>query len=328
MKTNTILGFVGAILIALLAINFAVASTSDISAIDLMEVAVNDVVLDSGTTELAAYPGETVPIVIKFTANEDLRDLKVKVEAEGYATNVDTSTSRFDVINGSTYIKRLSLTLPAVDDMDEDPEGFILHVEISNRDSTEEQDYSIVLQKESYDIDFLAIDAPSSASAGDIIALDVIVKNTGGRDADDTFVTASIPELGISKRVYFGDIFAEDNYDDNGDEDTDNEDAKERRLYLVIPADAKSDDYTIQVRASNHDSVATAQKTIAVTGLTVANATATDVTASDDKKVPTSIIVLTVILAIIFVVLLVVLIVLLTKKPEDRNEDFGETSYY
>jgi hypothetical protein len=110
--------------------------------------------------------------------------------------------------------------------------------------------------------------------------------------------------------------------------DDDNEDARERRLYLVIPADAKTGEYEIQVRASNYDATATAKKVISITGLAVANASATDVTSNDDGGIPTSIVVLTVILAIIFVVLLVVLIVLLTKKPAERIEDFGETSYY
>jgi hypothetical protein len=328
MKTKAILGFIGAIVIALLAINFAVASESTDLAVSDLSVTVNDVDLVYGVTELAAYPGETVPIVVKFAADDDLRDLKVKVEAEGYKEDVDASTLRFDVVNGSTYIKRLSLTLPIVEDMEYDPEGFTLHVEISDKDDTYEQDYTIVLQRDSYALDFLQVDAPLRASAGEIIALDVVIKNIGGRDAEDTFVTATIPELGISKRAYFGDVYSDDNYDENGDEDDDNEDARERRLYLVIPADAETGEYEIQVRASNYDATATAKKVISITGLAVANASATDVTSNDDGGIPTSIVVLTVILAIIFVVLLVVLIVLLTKKPAERIEDFGETSYY
>ncbi len=327
MKTKAILGFIGAIVIALLAMNFVVASESTDLAVSAFAVTVNDVDLVSGVTELAAYPGETVPVVVKFRADADLRDLKVKVEAEGFKEDVDTSTVRFDVVNGTTYIKRLSLTLPNVEDMEYNPEGFTLHVKISDKDDTYEEDYVISLQRDSYALAFLQVDAPSSASAGEIIAIDVVVKNIGGRDAEDTFVTATIPELGVSKRVYFSDIYSEDDYDDMGDEDDDNEDARERRVYLAIPADVESGDYEIQVRASNSDASATARRVISITGLTVANASATDLT-SDDEGIPTSIIVLTVILAIIFVVLLVVLIVLLTKKPAERVEDFGETSYY
>lgn len=328
MNTKAILGFIGAIVIALLAVNFAVASESTDLAVSGLSVTANDVDLEYGVTELAAYPGETIPVVVKFTADDDLRDLKVEVEAEGYKEDVDAETVRFDVVDGSTYIKRLSLTLPNTEDMDDDPESFTLHVKISDKEDTYEQDYTIVLQKDSYALGFLQVDAPYSASAGEVIALDVVVKNIGGRDSEDTFVTASIPELGISKKAYFGDVYANDNYDEDGDEDDDNEDARERRLYLVIPADAKSGDYEIQVKASNYDATVTAKKVISITGLAVANASATSVTSKEDAGVPTSIIVLTVILAIIFVVLLVVLIVLLTKKPAERTEDYGETSYY
>jgi hypothetical protein len=328
MNTKALFGFIGAIVIALLAISFVVASESTDLPVSGLAVTVNDVDLEYGVTDLAAAPGETVPVAVRFTSDADLRDLKVKVEAEGYKENVDASTVRFDTVNGSTYIKRLTLTFPNVQDMEYSPEGFTLHVEISDKENTYEQDYTIVLQKDSYALGFLQVDAPLRASAGEIIALDVVVKNIGGRDAQDTFVIATIPELGISKRVYFGDIYAIDNYDDTGDKDTHNEDARNGRVYLTIPADAKTGEYEIQVKASNYDAVSTVKKVISITGLTVANGTAKDLAAKDDAGIPTSIIVLTVILAIIFVVLLVVLIVLLTKKPAERIEDFGETSYY
>ena len=330
MKSKTLIGFVAIILVALLAVSFAMASTADSSSISGVEVSVNDVELESGVTQLSAMPGETVPVTVRFTADADLRDLKVQVEAEGYKEDVDASTARFDVVNGSTYIKKLSLTLPTVEDMESDPEGFDLHVSIANRNTEEEVDYVISLERDSYDVKFLQVDAPSTASAGEIIAIDVVIKNIGGRDAEDTFVTASIPELNLYKRVYFGDIFADDNYDDNADRDTDNEDARQGRLYLVIPSDVKTGEYGLEVKASNYDSVETSKKVIGITGKAVVNATnATAVQpANGNSKVPTSVIVLTVVLAIIFVVLLVVLIVLLTKKPSEKIEDFGETSYY
>ena len=50
--------------------------------------------------------------------------------------------------------------------------------------------------------------------------------------------------------------------------------------------------------------------------------------AESDEGISNSVIVLTVVLVIIFVVLLIVLVILLTRRPEEKSEDFGETSYY
>jgi hypothetical protein len=98
---------------------------------------------------------------------------------------------------------------------------------------------------------------------------------------------------------------------------------------LVIPADAKSGDYTLEVKASNYDSSSTVNKVISITGLAVQNDNSSVInTNQNGSKIPTSIIILTVVLVIVFVVLLVVLIILLTKKPTEKTEDFGETSYY
>lgn len=317
MKTKQIFGFVVAAMIALFAVNFALASTSDTSGLVINSIEANDVVLTSG--QLSVSPGDTIPVVVRFTASENLSDLKVKLEAG----DADASTSKFDVVSGSTYIRRLSLTIPNVEDMDGSADRFTLHVKIYNNDVAEEMDGYVQLEREAHAFQFLQADAPMRASAGEIIAIDVVLENIGARDADNAFVTVSIPELAVSKKAYFGDLVANDNTDSN-----DNEDARERRIYLVIPSDAKSGDYTIDVKASNYDASSSVRKVISITGLATANnATAIAATANDKEGIPTSIIVLTVVLVIIFVVLLIVLIVLLTKKPSERIEDFSE-SYY
>jgi hypothetical protein len=321
MKTKSILGFVVAVMIALFAVNSVMAGYLDVS---FNDVKVNDVQMYSGWNTLAGSPGETIPVVVQFTSYEDVQDVKLSVWIDGYKSEVSASTSRFDVKNGSTYIKRLSLTLPSVEDMEGLTEGLTLYVRLADRSDETEMSYDMNMERDNYALEFLSVDAPSQASAGEIIALDVVLKNTGSRNADDTFVTAAIPELGVAKKAYFGDLVAQDNTDSN-----DNEDARERRVYLVVPSDTKSGDYMIEVKASNYDSAATVKKVISITGLATAanNSTAVNVTGDKDAGIPTSIIVLTVVLVIIFVVLLVVLIVLLTKKPTERSEDFGE-SYY
>jgi len=320
MEAKKTLGFVVAILAVLLAVNFVAAG--DLS-VRIDEVSVNDVSGNSSVLSLAGYPGETVPVVVRFTALDNLDDLKLKVWIDGYKSDISASTERFDVVNGTTYVKRIALTLPDVEDLDNLDEELTLHVRIADSNDEVEESYSITMQRESYALEVLSVEAPSKASAGEIIGLDVVVQNIGTKKAKNVYVTAAIPELGVSRRVYFSDLYAEDDSGDNED------DARERRIYLAIPSDAKTGNYELQVKASTYDATtAPVKKVISVTGLSVANVTETTTLETKKEGIPTSIVVLTIVLAIIFVVLLVVLIVLLTKKPAEKIEDFGETSYY
>jgi preprotein translocase subunit SecG len=323
MKTNKILGSFVAILVALFAINLAVAGTLNVT---IQDTSLNDIELGtSSTTVVAGYPSETIPVVVKFLANSDLQDAKLKVWIDGYKNDISASTARFNLVQGSTYIKRLSLTLPNVNDMDNLDEGLTVYVRIADKNNEVESSYKINMQRESYSHEVLAVEAPSKAAAGEVIALDVVLKNIGTYELEDSFVTATIPELGVQRRVYFGDLSSQDNCSNN----CDSEDARERRIFMVIPTDVKSGDYTLEVKASNYDSSATVKKVISITGTASKDDTNNEDTNKDkDSKIPTSILVLTVVLVVVFVVLLVVLIVLLTKKPSEKSEDFGETSYY
>jgi len=324
MKTNKLMISLVAILVAIFAISYAMAGTLPVT---VNQVTVNDVELSGSSTVLAGMPSETIPVVVEFTANADVQDLKLKVWIDGYKNEISTSTPRFNVVAGSTYVKRMSITLPNVNDMDSITEGLTLYVRASDKNDEVEESYPIEMQRESYEHSVLFVDAPSRAAAGEVIALDVVLKNTGTYELQDSFVTVTIPELGVQRSAYFGDLSPQDNCTD----DCNNKDAVERRIYVVIPSDAKSGDYTIEVKASNYDSSETVKDVISITGL------ATDSkddkgnvidTGKKDGSIPTSIIILTVVLVIVFVVLLIVLIVLLTKKPSEKTEDFGETSYY
>ena len=320
MKTNKTLISLVAIFFAIFALSFAMAGTLPVT---FNQVSVNDVELTSSNV-LAGMPSETVPVIVEFTANADVQDMKLKVWIDGYKNDISASTARFNVVNGSTYIKRLSLTLPSVEDMDDLNEGLTFYVRASDKDNEQEKSYTLKMQRESYEHSVLSVEAPNKAAAGETIALDVVLKNIGTYTLDDSFVTATITELGVQRKVYFGDLAAQDNCTNNCDA----QDARERRIYLVIPSDAKSGDYTLDVKASNYDSSSTVRKVITITGLAADDDNNAIDTSKKDSKVPTSIIILTVVLVIVFIVLLVVLIILLTKKPSEKTEDFGETSYY
>jgi len=322
MKTKRTLCFFVAVLVALFAISLVAAELS---------VTVSDVQID-GTSVLdvdsiAASPGDTISVKVKFTSLEDLNDVKLSVYIDGYKSDVYASTPRFNVLANKTYTKTLSIKLPSALDMDDVDETLTLTVRIADKNDDKETTREITLQKESYEFDVLSVDAPLEAFAGDIIALDVVLTNEGTDTLENSFVTAVIPELGVQKKAYFGDIYATDNYDDYDS----NEDARERRIYLTIPSDAVTGIYQIEVSASNYDASKTVKKSIAITGSAVEDDNTVITTATDNNEttgIPNSIVILTIVLVVIFVVLLVVLIILLTRKPSEKINDFGETSYY
>tara|TARA_Y100000310_G_scaffold72424_1_gene68457 strand:+ start:5173 stop:6135 length:963 start_codon:yes stop_codon:yes gene_type:complete len=320
MKNKAILVSIVALFAIVLTLSAVIASDVDIT---IEDVEVNDISVISSTA--AGFVSENVPVEVEFTANEDLEDVRVKVYIEGYRDEVSDSTSRFRVVNGSTYLKRFSLDLPSSFDLDDDPEDLTILVRISakGKDSFEEI-YNVRMQRESYTLSILSIEADDKVSAGSVLALDVVVKNFGSDRLDDTYVRASIPELGISKRIYFGDIESETDEDYDQIRDTIN-----KRIYLTIPTNSISGVYNVEVEAYNFDSIVTASKKVIISGVNSDSIDDVDVVDSDDNDSDSNnaVLILTVILAIIFVVLLVVLIVLLTKKPAEI-EEFGETSYY
>jgi len=325
MKNKAILVSIIALFAIVLTLNAVIASEVDV---DIMDIVVNDVSLmpADGSTTAAGFVSDIVPVEVEFRSNEILDDVRVKVYIEGYKNEISESTYRFNTFDGSTYLKRFSLELPSSMDLDFDGEFLTLLVRISAKGHESiEEEYSIRMQRETYTLSFLSIDADEKVAAGSVLALDIVIKNNGNDRLDDTYVKASIPELGISQRVYFGDI--------ESDVDVDYDyirDSLNKRVYLAIPADAVSGIYNIEIEAYNYDTIVTANKKVMIDGVAAAedNGDVEDVSPADETTgANNTVLILTVILAIIFVVLLIVLIVLLAKKPAE-TEEFGETSYY
>ena len=339
MKNKAILVSIIALFAIVLTLNAVMAASDVLSDIDYLsdvQVTVNDIVVGSS---VAGFVSDNVPVEIQFTANfsglledttddgikESLGDAKVKVYIEGYKSEISDTTSRFHIVDGSTYLKRLSLELPSSLDLDESIEDLKLIVRISAKgEISYEKEYPITMQRDTYGLSVLSIDTEDKVAAGSVLALDIVIKNLGSDRLDDTYVKASIPELGISKRVYFGDISSieDGTYDEIRD-------SLNKRVYLAIPADAISGIYNVEVEAYNYDAIVTASKRVIVSGIDASaeGEDVQDVDNADDAESNNAVLILTVILAIIFVVLLVVLIVLLTKRPAEV-EEFGETSYY
>ncbi len=218
-----------------------------------------EVEVDGVNAEYASVvAGETVPIVIWFTAGYDDTQVTVKAEIEGDKIDVDTETAPFDVEAGKTYRKVLSLKVPY--ELQDDPsEDVTLNIEIDGRGYSFSESYTLRVQRPSYNVGFMSIGVSSLVEAGEIFPVEVVLKNTGYNDLDDLYVTVEISALDVQKTAYFGDLVAIENETDDDEEDT-----VSGRLYLQVPYDAKTGVYTLETTVENGDLTLTKVNQISV----------------------------------------------------------------
>ena len=249
---------------AVMTIGSVMASTGSLG-VSISEVSVNGVDLSGGSSAtIAGFAGETIPIQVLFTSSENQSDAKVKAWIAGYRDNIEDASRRIYLIDGSSYLETLSLRLPS----DINPaEEYTLYVRIESKTDYKEENFNLRIQRESYNLAILDIEADKTVSAGSNLALDVVLKNTGFEELSDVFVIISIPELGIQKKVYFEDLTPTDCTDDNCDK----RDSEIRRANIRIPSDASNGVYELRVEAYNSDSRAVKTMNIAVTGTNSGN---------------------------------------------------------
>lgn len=271
-----------AILVSLIAIFAVLALTSFVQAADLVRSGYGDFRVSIKGVEFVgqfgdtveADAGETIPIRVVFVAGTNASDVKVRASISGYRDDLIESTGRFDIIEGTTYSKLLSLKVPT----DVDPaEDFTLEIEVISKKDSFEAEFPLVIQRESYNVEVLSVETDRQVAAGSTLAVTVVLKNRGSHRLDDTFVVAKIPALDVERRVYFSDLSPVDDCED----DCDKEDAAERTLYLSIPSDAQAGVYSLEVEASNPDASETVTKSISVVGSGQSSDVLTTVTTKD-----------------------------------------------
>jgi len=249
--------------ITLFAIVFGLSTVvaSELAVCDLT-VKVNDIKVSSPGVTAAGEVSNTVPVEVRFTACEDATDVRIKVYIEGYKDEISDETSRFLIVNGSTYIKRFSLQLPSSMDLDDLTEELSLLVRISakSKDSFEES-YAINMQRELYGLNILSVDTSQEVTAGTTIPFDIVLENNGNERLDNVYVKVSIPDLGIVKKVFVGDMSpnSEDNYDNIVD-------SEDKRIYISIPRNAVPGIYNVEIEAYNYDASTKVTAKIIVSG--------------------------------------------------------------
>ncbi len=265
MKNKAIFGFI--VLFAMvLTLNLVAASDTCTDWICIDSVEVNDMVADvSGTTAttIKGDPSEVVPVRVYYSALKNVEDVRVRIYLEGYKDEIYETSSRFRIADGSQDFERFSVRLPSTFDLDDLDENLNLRVRITSKDEGDdaEAEYTITMQRDLYSLNVLSIDSPISVVAGDTVAFDVVIENNGYDELENVYVKASIPELGIDRKVYFGDISPQDECEDD---DCNKIDTVGRRVYLTIPRNTISGEYEVEVEAYNYDTSVVATKRIVV----------------------------------------------------------------
>lgn len=231
---------------------------STVSAAELTDnvlVEVNDVAVAryNGTAvtaldELSVVAGETVTVKLYVTASivePRTSDVKIEAEIEGDKESVDARTASFDMEDGKTYVKTLTLKVPSELE-DELSNDFSLSLKIWNSNyKSEFGNIFLRVQKPSYDVEVKSVTTSNSIEAGKSFPVDIVLKNVGYNDLEDVYVSVKIAGLDVEKTAYFGDLVAIET-----DED---EDTASGRLYLDIPYDVESGLYTLEVKIESED---------------------------------------------------------------------------
>jgi hypothetical protein len=263
-------------LLALCAIAFVMTTVnaSDVIDIDNIIVKFNDMYLDpTGVTATGESVSSVVPVDVEFTALGDYKDVKVKVYIEGYKDEISESTDRFYILDGTMYKKSFKIELPSSTDLDDRVEDLTLIVRISAKSAMDEDgneisgtigsgeaEYKIRLQRNLYSLDVLAIDVQDAVVTWNVVAVDVVLENNGYDRLDNVFVKASMPDLGVSRNVFIGDMAAvdENNYDDIVN-------SISKRIYLNLPRNTAPGTYNLVIEASNNDVSVSKQQKVEIT---------------------------------------------------------------
>ncbi len=212
--------------------------------VTIEEVYINDRLVSDGEVRGGINRGEDIDIEVRLLATSDDSNIVVKAEVDGLERNTRTrsqedETEVFDVDAGKTYIKRLRVNVPRDSDIDE----YDLRITVTNRrDDRVEEDISLSLDTPRHDVSVedVVVNPSGVVQAGRALLTTVRVENRGEDDEEDVKVTVSIPELGVSTSDYLDELNADDE-----------EDSEE--LYLRIPENAKSGEYTLRVAVSYND---------------------------------------------------------------------------
>lgn len=252
---------------------FLVAGASAANIVTVNDVTVDDVSAIGNTASVVA--GEKVEIEFYFTAAENDTDVTVEATLEGKKAKAYASTGVFDVEAGKTYKKTLVLTVP-FELKDEISSDITLEVEFDGKEYKTDVEYTVRVQRPSYNAEVKSVTTPSTITAGDTFPVEIVLKNMGYNDLDDVYVTARISELNLVQGPkWFGDLVTLEDCEDDCDKD----DTVMGKLYLNAPFTAKAGTYALELIVENDDT-----ETVVVKQIVIANDFSENVIVTNSAK--------------------------------------------
>ena len=221
--------------------------------------------ISAGNDDVSVVAGSLVEINVYFTSDVNASDVKIKVDLEGEKEDVGATTEAFVVEEGKRIPKKTIFLKIPYELKDKVSEDSVLAVKIWNGDHRTELSYIVRVQRPMYSVDVMSISTSQKVGAGEILPVDVTVKNIGYNYINDMYITVKIPELGVERKAYFGDIVALECASNDAEYscDSTDEDSMRGRVYLQIPYNAKAGIYNVEVEASNDDiSISEVEKVI------------------------------------------------------------------
>jgi len=263
MKAKTMFGFMLAVFTVALFASFASAASLNLSNV---EVEVDGIELNQ--FNVAVVGGDVLPVEIEFTAGENANDVEVSAWIQGFRSETRADRGFADLLKDSRYKAKLSVPVPVDLDEDEATEReLILVIRVESDEGSYEEEFTVQAQRQAHNLDLLLVEFDKVAKADSTLPISVVIKNFGRHEEEDTFVTISIPALGISKTTYFEDLSAIDVCDDDGD--CDKSDSRERRIFITIPHGVAPGIYDVRVTAVSDDTETTVIKPLSIVGTPV-----------------------------------------------------------
>ena len=199
-------------------------------------------------------------------------DTRVKAWIGGYEYgDIEATTQIFQVLKGVQYHKVLNLDIPA--DL-ESSEEYTLNIDVYDDDQLIHEEYPLRIEEvrhlvEIYDATF---NPGKAVKAGQPLFVSVRLENLGDNAEDNIKVSAKIAELGVQAEEYIDEL-ATWNEEDNGHNDDDS--ASTSDLLLMIPSDAATGAYNVEVTAEYDRGHKLAKESFAITVVEGANAVVT-----------------------------------------------------
>ena len=190
---------------------------------------------------LQVLNGETLEVSMRFSALENVEDARLNIFIEGYEhASILESTEIFNLVEGKTYVKTLSINLPT--DMDNQQDYKLRIVGANDLSGITYKEYVLYIDTQRHRVDVLDLTmTPSSGvEPGQNIIANVRMKNRGQMEQDSVRVNVAVPALGVSESSYVSNLNS-------------NEVATSDDMLLFIPEDAEPKTYNVVVTLSYDD---------------------------------------------------------------------------